>query len=211
LPRIVAEFVFNGDKALERHGKEIAEEAKGSQPFFLREDQAAWIDSRRVRRAGFHSHDPGIRIRSHGNSDDLPRCHTGALGEHGHDTVLGIAWASNSDFFALEITRAFYGWIDDKIERDFVGLKHDAFNRRAFERRAHATAARAAVIDIAAQQRRDGKRTRNHDGFIVEAFVFEESFGIGNINREIVQVGLRDSGADLFGARSGRAHYRDSE
>ena len=68
---IVPDFSFRGDEALKGHGKKIAEKAERNEPFFLREDEAAWIDRRCVSRAGFYRHDPGVCVRAHGDAHDF--------------------------------------------------------------------------------------------------------------------------------------------
>ncbi len=101
--------------------------------------------------------------------------------------------------FALEIGCTFDARIGDQIECHFLRLKIDAFQRRAFERSAHAAAAGSAVVDVAAQQGRDGKRTRDNDGLVFQPFVFEEALGVGDVYGKVIEIGLRDRGANFFG------------
>src|SRR5437870_2627894 len=71
--------------------------------------------------------------------------------------------------------------------------------RSTLQRGAHAAAARAAEIYIAAQESRDGKRPGNNYGFVVEAFFAEKSLAVGDINRKIVEVRLGNGGSDFLG------------
>ncbi len=71
--------------------------------------------------------------------------------------------------------------------------------RRAFERGAHAAAARAAEVHVAAEHRSDGQRSGDDYRFVIEAFVFVKAFGIGDVDGKIVEVRLRNRRADFFG------------
>ena len=64
---------------------------------------------------------------------------------------------------------------------------------------------RAAKIDVAAEQCGGGERTGDDHGFVLEAFVFEKSSGIGDVNGKVVQVRLGNRGADFFGVGDGWA------
>jgi hypothetical protein len=113
---------------------------------------------------------------------------------------LCVAGTTDGNFFALQVSSRFDAGIGDEIKGDFLRLKVDAFQRRALERGAHAAAAGTAIIDVAAEQSGDRQRTGDNNGFVFEPFVFEESFGVGDVDRKIIQIGLRDRGADFFGA-----------
>ncbi len=181
-----------------------SEKAEGHEPFFLREHEAAGIDRGGVYVAGFDRQDTGVGIRAHGDANNIFRGNAAALHEHSDHPVLGVAGAADGNFLALEVRSAFDARISDQIKSNFLRLKIDAFQRRALERGAHATAAGAAKIDVAAEQSRDRQWTGDDYGFVFEPFVFKESFSVRDVNGKIIQVGLRDGRADFFGASYSR-------
>ncbi len=74
----------------------------------------------------------------------------------------------------------------DQVERNFFRLKIDTFQRCALERGAHAAAAGAAEINVAAEQSGDRQRSGDDHRFVVESFVFEEAAGVGDVDGKII-------------------------
>ena len=83
-------------------------------------------------------------------------------------------------------------------------MKKNALDRGALQRRAHTAAATSAEIDIAAQQRRSGKWSRDHDRFVLEALIAEEALALSYVDGKIVKVGLRNGGSYFLGPNFGR-------
>ena len=164
---ILANFSFDGHKALEGHGKQIAEKTQRMQSFLLREDKSARIYGGDVSNSGLNRHDPRAGVRAHGDSDNFSGGDAAALGKHRHDAVLGVARAADGDCLPSEVGGAFYARVGNQIKSHFVGLEHDPFDGSALERRAHAAATGAAEIHVAAQQGRDRQRAGDDDGFVV--------------------------------------------
>ena len=67
-------------------------------------------------------------------------------------------------------------------------------------------------VYIAAKQCGDRQRAGNDDGFVVEPFFFEKAPGVGDIDGEVIEIGLWNRGADFFGVSEGcreKNHSRD--
>src|SRR5207253_6691940 len=108
---------------------------------------------------------------------------TSALDKHGREPVLAVAKQSDADFFAFEIRDPCDTRMRYEVPSHFFSLVHNGLERRAFDRRAQTTPSSAAIINIAAHQCRDARRTANNNSFVVQTFVFKKAFSIRREDR----------------------------
>ena len=72
-------------------------------------------------------------------------------------------------------------------------------------------AAAAAEIHVAAQEGRDRQRAGDDDGFVVQRFLAEETFRVGDVTGEIVEVSLGNGSTDFLGAGGARRECQNDD
>jgi len=95
----------------------------------------------------------------------------------------------------------------DKKPSHFLRLIEDRLQFRSFRGGAQSAAPGAAEIDIAAKQRGDGRGPADGDRFVLQAFIFEKTFGFGGLDGEIIETCARHCGADHLSASRGGECY----
>src|SRR5215471_16270954 len=142
-----------------------------------RNDHSARIKHGRLKRAAFDRRDTSSGTRPHWNTRDVFCRKTIVFDEHSRKTIFAIANQSYGYFFAFEISDTFDARMYDEVPRDFLCLVEDRFQLGSFGGCPQSAAAGAAEIDVAADQRRDRRRSADDDGFVLQSFIFEEAFG----------------------------------
>ena len=100
--------------------------------------------------------------------------------------VIMRSWVSpelpTATFLPFRLAGSLNARISDQVKGHFLCLKVNAFERSSLESRAHAAATATAKVDVAAQERCGGQRTRDYHSFIFEPFIAEEASRLGDVN-----------------------------
>src|SRR5690349_22531662 len=173
------------------------------QAFLFRHDHSARIEHRRLKRAAFYRCYTSSRACTHGNACNVLGRKTVLFDEHGGETIFTITDQSDRNLLAFQISDAFDARMHDKKPSYFFRLIEDRLQLRSFRSGAQSAAAGAAEIDVAAEQRGDRRGPADSDRFVLQAFIFEKTFGFGGVDGEIIETRARHGGADQLSTRGG--------